>query len=115
MINLVLDDDGVEILVFLLLLFPLSVGEFYVNSFMSPDHTSAVWKRDTCFFSENRFLGSVYDFGIDHDGSSEKFIFFGFLFSLAGGDDSDIFSHLWSGQSYAFVFVHRYQELVAEF
>lgn len=102
-----LDNHGVEIFVFLPLFFALGVYEFYVNTFVSSYHPDTVGERNTRFFPEDRFFGFVYDGRVDHDGGSEKFIFSWFFFSLAGRDDSDIFSNLWCCQTYSFIFKHR--------
>ena len=108
MIYFVLDDHRIEIFVFLLLLLPFDIEKFYMDTFVSSDHPGAIRQWDARLFPENRFFGCVYDFRVDHDSGSEKFIFFRFFFSLAGSDNSDILSYLWSGESDSFVFIHRY-------
>lgn len=92
-----LDDHGIEILVFLALFFAFEVHKFYGNPLVSSDHAGTIRQGNTCFFPENRLFGSVQDFRVDHDGGSEEFVFFRLLLPLTGCYDSDILSDLRSG------------------
>lgn len=71
MIYLMLDDNGVEIFVFLLLLFAFDIQKLYLDTFVSLDHTGTVGEWNTRFFSYYSFFGFVYDDRIDHDGLSQ--------------------------------------------
>ena len=71
MVYFVLDDDRVEVFVFLLLLFAVDIQKFYLDCFVSFDHTGTVGEWDTRFFSYYSFFGFVYDNRIDHDGLSQ--------------------------------------------